>query len=43
VSLERALDYRVPDDGPKARALCSKNVPGCADRRNPLPRYELTP
>jgi len=41
VSLERALQYRVPDDGPKAKALCSKNVPRCADRRSPVPGYSV--
>jgi hypothetical protein len=38
-ALERALDYRLPDDGPRAKALCGKHVPGCADRRNPVPVY----
>jgi hypothetical protein len=39
MALDRALDYRAPDDGPRAKALCGKNVPGCADRRNPVPVY----
>lgn len=42
-ALDRALDYRLPDDGPRAKALCGKNVPGCADRRNPVPVYVVPP
>lgn len=42
-ALQTALDWRVPDDGPRAKALCSKNVPGCADLRNPVPRYVASP
>jgi predicted negative regulator of RcsB-dependent stress response len=41
VSLDRALQYRTPDDGPKAKAMCSKLVPRCADRRNPVPNYAV--
>lgn len=40
VALDVALKWRVPDDGPKAKALCSAKVPGCANRRNPVPVYE---
>jgi tetratricopeptide (TPR) repeat protein len=39
-ALEAALTWRSPDDAPKAKALCSKNVEGCAARRNPVPVYE---
>jgi tetratricopeptide (TPR) repeat protein len=39
-ALDVALKWRTPDDGPKARAKCSANVPGCAGRRNPVPVYE---
>lgn len=39
-ALDVALKWRVPDDGPRAKALCSANVPGCAQRRNPVPVYE---
>lgn len=39
-ALEVALKWRTPDDGPKAKALCSKNIDGCAKRRNPVPVYE---
>ena len=40
VALEAALKWRVPDDGPKAKALCSAKIAGCAQRRNPVPVYE---
>jgi Flp pilus assembly protein TadD len=40
-AFDRALEYRLPDDGPKAKALCSRDVPGCANRRNPMPHYEV--
>ncbi len=40
VALDAALKWRVPDDGPKAKALCSAKIPGCAQRRNPVPVYE---
>lgn len=40
VALEAALKWRVPDDGPRAKALCSAKVPGCAQRRNPVPVYQ---
>lgn len=39
-ALNAALKWRLPDDGPKAKALCSANVPGCAERRNPVPLYD---
>jgi len=39
-SLDAALEWRVPDDGPKAKALCSAKVPGCANRRNPVPVFD---
>ncbi len=40
VALDVALAWRVPDDGPRAKARCSAQVPGCAQRRNPVPEYE---
>lgn len=40
VALDAALKWRVPDDGPRAKALCSAQIPGCAQRRNPVPLYE---
>jgi tetratricopeptide (TPR) repeat protein len=40
VALDAALKWRLPDDGPKAKAQCSAKVPGCANRRNPVPVYE---
>ncbi len=39
-ALDVALKWRVPDDGPRAKAMCSAKVPGCANRRNPVPLYE---
>ena len=33
--------YRSPDDAPKVRSLCSKNVPGCALERIPVHVHEL--
>lgn len=42
-ALDVALRWRVPDDGPVARARCSARVPGCDARRNPVPRYEVRP
>lgn len=39
-SLEAALRWRLPDDGPRAKALCSANVEGCAARRNPVPVFD---
>lgn len=39
-ALDVALTWRTPDDGPRAKALCSAKVPGCAQRRDPVPRYE---
>lgn len=39
-ALDVALTWRSPDDGPRAKALCSAKVPGCAQRRNPVPVYE---
>ena len=42
-ALTRALDYRVPDNGPGVRAACSKNVEGCAAERNPVPVRTLKP
>ncbi|MBL8914183.1 MAG: hypothetical protein JNM17_25995 [Archangium sp.] len=43
VALTAALKWRLPDDGPKAKAQCSAKVPGCANRRNPVPVYEAQP
>ena len=43
VALEAALKWRVPDDGPRAKAQCSAKVPGCAQRRNPVPLFEAHP
>ena len=40
VALDAALKWRVPDEGPRAKALCSAQIPGCAQRRNPVPLYE---
>ena len=40
VALDAALKWRVPDDGPRAKALCSARIAGCAQRRNPVPVYE---
>lgn len=42
-ALDTALHWRVPDNGPRAKALCSAKVPGCANRRNPVPRYDASP
>lgn len=43
VALDVALKWRLPDDGPRAKALCSAKVPGCANRRNPVPVYDARP
>ncbi len=40
IALDAALKWRNPDDGPRAKAMCSAQVPGCAQRRNPVPLYE---
>ncbi|MFZ5444131.1 MAG: multiheme c-type cytochrome [Myxococcota bacterium] len=42
-ALDVALKWRVPDDGPRAKALCSAKVPGCANRRNPVPVFDAQP
>lgn len=42
-ALERALQYRVPDNGSSVRAACSKNIEGCAAERNPVPVRTLVP
>jgi tetratricopeptide (TPR) repeat protein len=39
-ALDAALTWRAPDDGPQAKARCSALVPGCAQRRNPVPVFE---
>jgi hypothetical protein len=39
-ALDAALHWRVPDDGPAAKARCGARVPGCSARRNPVPVYE---
>ena len=38
-----ALEWRAPDDGPSAKGKCSKRIVGCAERRNPVPRYQAMP
>ncbi len=40
VALEAALKWRVPDEGPRAKAQCSAQIAGCAQRRNPVPLYQ---
>jgi tetratricopeptide (TPR) repeat protein len=42
-ALEAALHWRTPDGAPAARAGCSRSVPGCAARRNPVPVFEVAP
>ncbi len=42
-TLAAALQWRLPDEGPAAKGKCSKRIIGCADRRNPVPRYEAVP
>lgn len=42
-SLAVALEWRVPDEGSSAKGKCSKRVVGCAERRNPVPRYQAVP
>ncbi len=42
-SLAVALEWRTPDDGPSAKGKCSKRIIGCAERRNPVPRYQGVP
>ncbi len=42
-TLAAALFWRLPDDGPSAKGKCSKRIAGCADRRNPVPRYQAVP
>ncbi|MDP3234290.1 MAG: multiheme c-type cytochrome [Myxococcales bacterium] len=42
-SLAVALEWRAPDDGPSAKGKCSKRIVGCAERRNPVPRYQAVP
>ncbi len=42
VALDRALQYRVPDNFSSVRAACSKNIEGCAAERNPVPVRNLT-
>jgi tetratricopeptide (TPR) repeat protein len=39
-ALDAALKWRAPDDGPRAKALCSAKVAGCAQRRNPVPVFD---
>ena len=34
------LEFRSPDDAPRIRGLCSKNVPGCALERIPVHVHE---
>jgi tetratricopeptide (TPR) repeat protein len=40
---EAYLACRTPDDAPRIRGACSKNVPGCALERNPVHVHELRP
>lgn len=42
-SLAAALEWRVPDEGPSSKAKCSKRIAGCAERRNPVPKYQAVP
>jgi hypothetical protein len=42
-SLAVALEWRTPDEGPSAKGRCSKRIVGCAERRNPVPRYQAVP
>lgn len=42
-SLATALEWRLPDEGPAAKGRCSKRVIGCAERRNPVPRFTALP
>jgi len=42
-SLAVALEWRLPDDGPSSKGKCSKRIVGCAERRNPVPRYQAVP
>ncbi|MBL8921807.1 MAG: hypothetical protein JNJ54_23315 [Myxococcaceae bacterium] len=42
-SLAAALEWRLPDDGPAAKGKCSKRIVGCAERRNPVPRFTALP
>jgi len=35
------LEFRSPDNAPRVRGLCSKNVPGCALERLPVHVHEL--
>jgi tetratricopeptide (TPR) repeat protein len=42
-ALEVALHWRTPDEAPGAKARCSRDVPGCAQRRNPVPLFTATP
>jgi tetratricopeptide (TPR) repeat protein len=39
-ALTAALHWRIPDAAPAAKAACSRTVPGCAARRNPVPVYD---
>jgi tetratricopeptide (TPR) repeat protein len=38
-ALEVALHWRSPDGAPGAKARCSRDVTGCAARRNPVPIF----
>jgi tetratricopeptide (TPR) repeat protein len=38
---EAFLAWRVPDDGPRFRAACSRTVPGCAVERTPVHTHWL--
>ncbi|MBM4778116.1 MAG: hypothetical protein GQE15_10495 [Archangiaceae bacterium] len=42
-SLAVALEWRTPDEGPASKGKCSKRIVGCAERRNPVPRYQAEP
>jgi tetratricopeptide (TPR) repeat protein len=38
---EAFLAWRVPDDGPRFRAACSRTIPGCAIERTPVHTHWL--
>lgn len=40
---EAFLNVRTPDDAPALRAKCSRDVPGCANERNPVHVHALIP
>jgi tetratricopeptide (TPR) repeat protein len=42
-ALGRALEYRLPDNGPSVKAACSREIEGCAAERNPVPLRAMKP